>query len=159
MFYAAFGTLPPLVLPYSPRNVGRHWDTAYNSVGVSLKPTLTRLTPRGTPSAPRRLCPAAAAASAPLLQPGLAHPALLSRDSVLPNLVGRARLYTVGQNSVVLVRKAQECGCPVLPTSSSPRGFCSTWSQEGQQQRRIKDPRYEPARACHPLQGSLVNTG
>lgn len=111
----------PLAPSHPSRCRIRHgmWD------GTGTQPT-TRwvfpLNPR-SPGSPRGARPLllvgfvllAAAASAPLLQPGLAHPALLSRDSVLPNLVGRARLYTVGQDSVVLVRKAQECGCPVQP--------------------------------------------
>ena len=140
MFYAAFGTLPPLALPYLPRNVEWHWDTAYNSVGVALKPTLT-----GSPRGARPLLLVGFVLLPPLLlQPGLTHPVLLPTDSVLPNLVGSARLYTVGQDSEVLVRKAQECGCPVPPASSSPRGFRSAWSQEEQRQRRIRDPHREP---------------
>lgn len=44
------------------------------------------------------------------------------------------------QELVVFVRKVQKCGCPVLPTYSSPRGFLSTWSEKEQQKRRIKTP-------------------
>lgn len=47
---------------------------------------------RDEPSVPCRLHPTATAMPAPLLQPCLARPGLLSGDSVLPNLVGSARL-------------------------------------------------------------------
>ena len=47
---------------------------------------------RDEPSVPCRLRPAATAMPAPLLQPCLARPGLLSGDSVLSNLVGSARL-------------------------------------------------------------------
>lgn len=50
---------------------------------------------RDEPSVPCRVRPAAAAIPALLLQPGLARPGLLSGDSVLPNLVGSARLSMV----------------------------------------------------------------
>lgn len=89
----AFPLLPAFPLQCSPRNVeglGRRLKTQ-----GCFPEAPAHVAWRDEPSVPCRIRPAAAAMPALLLQPGLACPGLLSRDSVLPNPVGSARLSMV----------------------------------------------------------------
>lgn len=87
-----------------------------------ILPQLLAPTSWGAPSIPNGLCCAAQKVFTLFLQPDLAYLTLLI-DNFLPLSVGSARLCMMSQGSVVSVRKGQKCGCPVLPTCSSPWYF------------------------------------